>query len=164
MRRSYQVSQPFNWRYPSPTLIRLYETLLKFDGYNFMRLYKSKKVNQTLMKASGFLDFRSPSSQDETQSLVGAGEMNVLATITFQLDSAPTHRLYLELARPHFRPAFDHHFLLGEELDRVHSLTVHDSEEGLLPAAEGEESHRCRHPDIDAHIPGAYLVAELACR
>ena len=56
-------------------------------------------------------------------------------------------KIVLELSCPFFGPAFDDHFFLREELDRVHALPVHVAEEGVFPAAEGEECHRRGDPN-----------------
>lgn len=55
----------------------------------------------------------------------------------------------LELAGSFFGPTFNDYLLLHEELNRIHSLALHIAKERVLPAAKGEESHRCRHANID---------------
>src|SRR5882672_10468390 len=68
----------------------------------------------------------------------------------------------LELAAVFFRPALYHYFFLSIELDGVAALAVHDAEETVFPAAEGEISHGSGHTDVDTDVPGRGLVAEAA--
>src|SRR5882724_2727461 len=71
----------------------------------------------------------------------------------------------LELAAVFFRPALDYHLFLSIELDGVTPLAMHDTEETVFPAAEGEVGHGSGHADVDTDVPGRGLVAEAAgCR
>ena len=70
----------------------------------------------------------------------------------------------LELARPLARPAFHDDFFVGEELDGIAALRVHDAEEAAFPAGEREVGHGCGDADVDADVAGGDGVAELARR
>src|SRR3990172_11127989 len=61
-------------------------------------------------------------------------------------------------------PALDHDLLVGEEVHSVLRLPVQHAEERLLAAAEGEEGHRRRQPDVDADHTGIDAARELARR
>src|SRR5579863_7387063 len=69
-----------------------------------------------------------------------------------------------ELSRMFFRPTFDDDFLFGVKLHSVAALAVHDSEEAVFPAAEGEIGHGRSNSDVDANISGWSLVAETPRR
>ena len=53
--------------------------------------------------------------------------------------------------------------LAGEELDSVGAVGVEVTEEGCLPAREGEEGNRSSHADVDPDHADLDVVAEL-CR
>src|SRR5689334_19265454 len=79
--------------------------------------------------------------------------------------SAPTRALSpLEFARVFFRPALDHDFLFGIELDAVPSLGMHDAEEAVFPAAEGKVRHGSGYANVDADISRRCFVAKPSCR
>src|SRR3990172_5468200 len=59
-------------------------------------------------------------------------------------------------------PALDHDLLVGEEVHGVLRLPVQHPEERLLAAAEGEERHRRRQPDVDADHAGIDTTPEPA--
>ena len=54
--------------------------------------------------------------------------------------------------------------MLGVEGDAFAALDVEVTEEGLVPSAEGEESHGGRDTDVDADHASLDAVAELAGR
>ncbi len=68
----------------------------------------------------------------------------------------------LEFARPLAGPAFDDDFFVGEELDGVAALRVHDAEEAAFPSGEREVGHGRGDADVDADVAGGDGVAELA--
>src|SRR5271157_4950499 len=69
-----------------------------------------------------------------------------------------------ELARVLLRPALDHNFLLGVELDRVASLSVHDAEEAVFPSAERKVCHGRGHANVNSDIPRGSFIAEAPRR
>src|SRR5260370_8672457 len=66
----------------------------------------------------------------------------------------------LEFSRVFFRPALDHDFLFGVELDGVTSLGVHHAEEAVLPAAEREVRHRRSYPHVHTNGARGRLLAQ----
>src|SRR5207302_11308320 len=60
------------------------------------------------------------------------------------------------------RPAFDHDFRLGEEFHGITSLTVKNTEETFLPAAEREIRHRRGNTDVNADVTFGRLVPKFA--
>src|SRR5262249_3325873 len=61
-------------------------------------------------------------------------------------------------------PAFRNHFLSRVERNGVSTLRIEVPVNGILPAAERKEPHRCRHGDVDAEHPGLDAFAESAGR
>src|SRR5437764_13644814 len=73
-------------------------------------------------------------------------------------------RLYiLKFPRPLSGPALNDHLLFGVKLDGVTALSVHITEEAVLPAREREESHRSGHTNVDTNVARLGFVAKLAC-
>ena len=70
--------------------------------------------------------------------------------------------VWSELPRPLLKPALDHYLLLGEELNRISSLTMHVTEEAILPTAEGEEGHWSGDANINADVAGIGLIAKAS--
>src|SRR5690606_35614150 len=66
----------------------------------------------------------------------------------------PRAALRSEGPAPVLWPALHHHLRLRVELDAVGALRVQVAEEALGPAAEGEERHGRRHPQVDADVAG----------
>ena len=60
------------------------------------------------------------------------------------------------------RPAFDNHFLVSIELDRVPSLRVQVAKEAALPPGKGEICHGRGNSDVDPDIAGRRFMAESA--
>ena len=58
------------------------------------------------------------------------------------------HRCFIILAS---EPAGHQHLLFGVEVDGVFAMGVEISEEGVLPAGEGEEGHWRGDSDVDSH-------------
>jgi hypothetical protein len=75
----------------------------------------------------------------------------------------PTTNHFLKLPCPFLGPTFDHNFLLREEFDRIHALSMHIAEERFFPTAEREERHRRCDTNIDADIACFSFVAEFSC-
>src|SRR5581483_10094997 len=69
----------------------------------------------------------------------------------------------LELVVAAFKRACHRHLLLGVELDALFALDVHVAVEAVVPAREGERSHRSRHADVDANHAGVEVALELTC-
>src|SRR5205823_12694896 len=64
---------------------------------------------------------------------------------------------------PLFGPAFNHHLLLREELERVTALAVQIAEKTLTRAAERKERHRRGDREVDADVADLGFVPEFAC-
>src|SRR5580658_434625 len=73
-------------------------------------------------------------------------------------------KTYSELPRVLLRPALDHNFLFGVELDRIAPLCVHDPEETVLPSAEREICHGRGHANVNADIPRGSFIAKAPSR
>src|SRR5277367_4233375 len=73
---------------------------------------------------------------------------------------APFGHFNSKLPRMLRSPALHHNLLLGIELNRVATLSMHDAEEAVLPPAEREVSHRSGDSDVDANVPRRSLIAK----
>src|SRR5271170_499375 len=61
-------------------------------------------------------------------------------------------------------PPLYHDLLLGIELNRIATLSMHDAEEAVLPPAKREVSHRSGDSDVDPNIPRRSLITEAPRR
>jgi hypothetical protein len=80
----------------------------------------------------------------------------------FHLSHTMDDSIILEFSRPFLWPAFDHNFRLSKEFHGMLALPMQRTKEAVLPSAEWEECHGCRHPNIDPNIPGIGFITELA--
>ena len=62
------------------------------------------------------------------------------------------------------RPALDHDFRIGVELNRIFALRVQDAEETFLPPIKREIRHGRGDPNVDSDISRGRFVPEFARR